>query len=84
MDPPYCGTAGYEVKFPKERYAELATVLRGIKGKFLFTINNHPHIREVFGDFKCAELKTRYSVAKDKGRGVVKELLYSNFEWRAK
>ena len=84
VDPPYCGTAGYAAEFPRERYAELAEVLKGIKGKFLFTINNHPHIREVFKDFRCAELKTRYTVARDKGRGAVRELLYSNFDWRAR
>jgi len=83
VDPPYCGTAGYEAEFPKARYAELAEALSGIKGKFLLTINDHPHIREVFKNFRRAELRTRYSVAIGNGRGAVGELLYSNFKWEA-
>jgi len=85
IDPPYCGTAGYEVEFPVWRYSELAKALKDIKGKFLLTINAHPHIREVFKDFRCREVTTKYTVAQsDKRKPQVKELLFSNFEWRAK
>ena len=84
VDPPYCESAGYEVEFPIGRYAELAETLKGIKGKFVLTINNHPHIKEVFKEFRCREVATKYTVARDKGRGAVKELLYSNFDWRNK
>jgi len=83
VDPPYCEAAGYAVPFPVERYAELAETLKHIKGKFLLTINNHPHARKVFGGFQCQELKTRYSVMRDKRTPQVKELLFSNFERRA-
>ena len=83
VDPPYCDAAGYVVEFPKERYAELAETLKGMKGKFLLTINDHPHARKVFDGFRRQELKTRYSVMRDKRPSSVKELLFSNFDWRA-
>jgi DNA adenine methylase len=54
IDPPYENTdtkMGYaeDKGFDFER---LATVLKGIKGKFLMTINDSPRIRETFKGFK--------------------------------
>jgi len=54
VDPPYEGSdarlgyAGVEDGFDFER---LAKTLKGIKGKFLMTINDSPNVRKVFGDF---------------------------------
>jgi DNA adenine methylase len=81
VDPPYCETEGYTVDFPRARYAELASRLKTIQGKFLLTLNDHPLIREVFADFSCKLLKTRYTVARASDRSpAVTELLYANFK----
>jgi DNA adenine methylase len=80
VDPPYCEVEGYPVDFSKERYAELAALLAGIKGKFILTLNNHPHIRETFATFQCREAKTMYSLGNAKRCTPVTELMFSNFK----
>jgi DNA adenine methylase len=79
IDPPYCEVEGYPAKFPKERYAELAALLAGVKGRFILTLNNHPHIRDVFRAFHCAPVKTKYSVGGADRHQDVTELLFTNF-----
>ena len=83
VDPPYCGTEGYTVAFPAERYDELAACLAGIKGKFLLTLNNHPRVRAAFAVFACREIQTRYTVGGNQRGQDVRELLFSNFAIRA-
>jgi len=63
VDPPYYGTAGYAVPWPKDRYRDLAEALSGIAGKFLLSINDTPQVREIFSGFKIRTIRTRYSVA---------------------
>jgi DNA adenine methylase len=80
VDPPYCGTEGYTVDFPRDHYSELAARLRDIKGKFMLTINDHPLIRQTFAAFHVKQLKTRYTVQGAKRAESATELLYTNFE----
>ena len=80
IDPPYCEVTGYTVDFPKERYAELAELLATIKGKFILTLNNHPHIRKTFAAFNCREAKTLYSLGNVKRGQAITELLFSNYQ----
>ncbi|MCL1887589.1 MAG: DNA adenine methylase [Kiritimatiellaeota bacterium] len=81
LDPPYCGTEGYAVAFPRERYSELAHLLAALRGKFLLTLNDHPHIRDTFAAFHRKPLKTHYTVngIGDHSKPVT-ELLFSNFQ----
>jgi DNA adenine methylase len=44
-------------------------VLRGIKGAFILSLNDHPDIREVFKDFRIVPVKLNYSVGKKKATG---------------
>ena len=80
IDPPYLETAGYEVSFPEERYADLAAVLGTVKGKFMLTLNDHPRVRSVFSRFQIRMIQTRYSVGTGKSRKEVGEVLISNFK----
>jgi DNA adenine methylase len=48
LGPPYWQTEGYAVPFPFAEYLAMAEVLRGLKGKAIPSINDHPSIREVF------------------------------------
>ena len=75
LDPPYENTHknfGYaeDKDFDFER---LVTVLRGIKGKFLMTLNDSPRIRELFAEFHI----TPY-IAKSMNRSKRAELFISN------
>ncbi len=79
IDPPYHKVTPYEAKFPEGRYAELAAVLRAIKGKFLLTINDHPFIRKAFAGFTIGTTKTKYTIQGAKEQKNVQELLIRNF-----
>ncbi|MGA0569660.1 DNA adenine methylase [Variovorax sp. VNK109] len=80
IDPPYWGgEKDYgEGIFSRDDFARLAEQLRGIKGKFILSINDVPQIRETFADFEIREVRTRYSVAA-KANQEVGELLITNF-----
>lgn len=80
IDPPYLDTAGYEVAFPDTRYAELSSVLSGIKGKFMLTLNDHPRIREIFSAFNISSTSTIYSVGGAARQKRTGELLIRNFK----
>jgi DNA adenine methylase len=80
LDPPYWGTedAYGRMVFSKDDFEQLATILGGIKGSFILSINDVPQIREIFGQFHQSEVETRYSTAGgEKGRKVG-ELVISN------
>jgi DNA adenine methylase len=86
LDPPYENTD------PKFGYAEdtgfdferLASVLRGIKGKFLMTINDSPRIRDLFKAFHqrpfVALTNMHTTPGKSTKKHVRKELYISNYK----
>jgi len=54
--------------------------LKGIKGKFLVTINDHPQVREWYEGFNIKEVKVNYSISKDsKARREYRELIITNY-----
>jgi DNA adenine methylase len=63
MDPPYWETAGYGVAFPFDEYRAMAQVFKGLKGKAMLSINDHPAIRECFAGFAMESLDISYTVA---------------------
>ena len=78
IDPPYYGTEGYYGKelFCRADFQRLADCLKGISGRFLLSINDHPVIREIFSAFLIEEVSTIWQAS-----GVqkpVSELLISN------
>lgn len=81
IDPPYwdCeGMYGSGVFF-KSDFARLSSILVGLQGKFLLSINDTPEVREVFKGFAMQEVRTRYSILKKEERKVG-ELLVMNYE----
>lgn len=64
--------------FAKDDFSALAEQLRGIKGKFLLSINDVPEIRQVFDGFNLLPVNLRYSV-QSSGRLVANELLIANY-----
>jgi DNA adenine methylase len=81
LDPPYLATAGYgDEMWVREHYEELAAVMRGLQGKALLTINDHPEIREVFAEFESDPLRVSYTVGgTKKGAPKSNELLYRSW-----
>lgn len=62
LDPPYWETEGYGVDFPFAQYELMAGLMRGLKGKALLSINDHPDIRRCFEGFHMESLDISYTV----------------------
>ncbi|MDL2172061.1 DNA adenine methylase [Asaia sp. HumB] len=79
LDPPYWGCEhDYGAPFARSDFEALATILAGLKGRFILSLNDRPEVRETFAAFKIESVETSYSVAAAaKGRGRVGEVLIS-------
>ena len=82
LDPPYWGCEGVygQELFSREEFTRLAELLRGIKGRFILSLNDHPGVRKCFAGFEMEVVETKYSVAFHTGKEAqkVRELLISN------
>lgn len=81
LDPPYHGTAQYNVgRFLDAQYERLAEMCTALQGKFLLTINNDSYIRNLFRGFHIKEHNVQYSIArKDSARHGYGELIVTNY-----
>jgi DNA adenine methylase len=79
IDPPYYGVRGlYRFDFTHQDFENLARVLRGIKGKFLLSTNDHPVVRNLFSDFDLESFPMAYSIQSQAGKRY-QELLIKNY-----
>ncbi len=83
LDPPYFGCEddyGADV-FDRADFARMAEILRGARGQFILSINDHPTVREIFAGFEMKAVETIYtlSTAATGGAKRVGELIISNF-----
>ena len=78
IDPPYWGheTDYGKGLFGREDFARMAELLRGLKGRFILSLNDRPEVREAFAGFEFEEVKTRYT-ANAKAIKQAAELLIS-------
>ena len=62
IDPPYWGHEADYGKgiFARADFARMAELLRGLKGRFLLSINDRPETRETFAGFAIEEVETSY------------------------
>lgn len=81
LDPPYygCERDYGDGMFSREEFDAMAEQLRGIKGRFILSINDRPQIREIFAGFNFREEDVRYTIAKSNSLGVFGELIITNF-----
>ena len=82
LDPPYwgCETDYGKEMFSRADFARMAAVLRGVKGRFILSINDVPEIRNLFDWAQLTEVTTSYTVGNKSDRAPVRaELLISNF-----
>lgn len=77
LDPPYENSNAIHYKFPKVDYSEMATICKGLKGKFILSINDSLTVRELFKDFHIREIATKYRTPK--GLKMANELIISNY-----
>jgi len=79
LDPPYWGGEGDYGKglFSRDHYAEMAEILRNIKGAFILSINDVPEIRAIFDGFEIDAVTLTYTVSKS-GSTEAQELIVSN------
>ena len=62
--------------FSKADFEALAAVLRCLQGRFIFSINDVPEIRDLFAGFQIEPVELLYSVGGGKGTPA-KELIIS-------
>lgn len=77
LDPPYwgCETDYGEGVFIRGDFVRMADKLRGIKGKFILSINDRPEIREMFAWADILPIETKYSVGNADAGAAAAELL---------
>ncbi len=78
LDPPYWGseTDYGEGMFGRADFTRLAELLRGIKGRFVLSINDRPEVRRIFAGFKLEAVTTTYTIAGGKeGKRNAAELI---------
>lgn len=82
LDPPYWGCEGDYGKqlFSRERFADLAGCLRGLKGRFILSLNDTPGVRETFAGFHFEEVRTTYTIASKGAQPDRAELLIRNVD----
>ena len=84
LDPPYWQTEGYGVPFPFAEYQAMAEVLRGLKGKAILSINDHPDIRAVFAGLHTEVLDISYLIGGGThGAAARKELVVWSWDQEA-
>ena len=76
LDPPYYGVEYYYGRelFVRDDYSRLCTVLSRLKGQFIMSINDHPDVRAIFGQYRIEEIQGLYYLAQPR---PVTELLIS-------
>lgn len=82
LDPPYWQTEGYGVPFPWPEYEAMAAAVRGLQGKAIVSLNDHPDIRACFAGMHMESLPIKYTVGG--GQGAERhELLIFNLDLAA-
>jgi DNA adenine methylase len=82
IDPPYYGYEDYygDGIFDRSDFMKLRDILARVAGKFILSINDVDHIRDLFQSFRIETVSTSYSAAGANKRKRVNELLIMNYE----
>ena len=80
LDPPYFGNEGDygRALFDRAQFELMAEQLRGIRGRFILSLNDHTDVRRIFAGFDFREEGLTYSVAGCGKAKAVGELIISN------
>ncbi len=64
LDPPYYGAEDYYGPlFDRSQFEVMSEVLRGIQGRFIMTLNDHPEVRRIFGWAEMQAAEINYTVS---------------------
>lgn len=82
VDPPYYGCEDYygNYIFARGDFVKLRDILANVSGKFILSINDVDHIRNLFDGFHIETVATSYSAAGADKKKHVNELLIMNYE----
>lgn len=85
LDPPYFGNEkDYgEGLFSREEFGLMADQLRGIKGRFIVSLNDRPEVRQIFKGFHFQSVETKYSIQGGGNVKAVGEVLISNLKLKS-
>jgi DNA adenine methylase len=78
LDPPYFRKRLYRFNFQDGDFVTLEERLRGLRGKFLLSLNDVPEIRKLFSGYHVRQVQLHYTSQKSAGRRYP-ELLIANF-----
>ncbi|MBV1702640.1 MAG: DNA adenine methylase [Hyphomicrobiales bacterium] len=81
LDPPYWGTENYYPRglFGSDDHQALAERLRGLKGKFVLTMNDTPQTRACYGGFHIEAVELTYSAGGAHKQVAAREIVVSNW-----
>lgn len=78
LDPPYYARKLYRYNLSHDDFVGMAERLRGLKGKFVLSLNDVPEVRAIFGKFHIRGIELAYTAQKTAGRRF-REVLITNF-----
>lgn len=80
LDPPYygCETDYGRDMFRREEFEAMAQQLRGIRGKFILSLNDHPEVRRIFDGFTIEGEKVLYTIGGMNNAKLTGEVIISN------
>ncbi len=78
LDPPYWERKLYKFNMKEQDFRNMATLLRSLRGRFILSLDDHPSVHEVFGEFHIRRLEIHYTAQRQSGARFG-ELLISNF-----
>ncbi|MGE4324161.1 MAG: DNA adenine methylase [Sphingobium sp.] len=79
LDPPYYGSEGDygRALFDRGQFELMADRLRGLKGRFILSLNDHPEVRRIFAGFDVREETLTYTVSGRSGTPA-REVIITN------
>ncbi|WP_313801031.1 DNA adenine methylase [Sphingobium sp.] len=78
LDPPYYGSEGDygRTLFDRGQFELMADRLRGLRGRFILSLNDHPDVRRIFAGFDFREEELTYTIS---GAGTAaREVIITN------
>jgi len=80
LDPPYFGCEGdYGADlFDRGQFEQMAEALRGVKGRFLLSLNDHPEVRRIFAGFDFEAKDVTYMIGGGGKAAIFGEVIISN------
>lgn len=80
LDPPYYGCEGDYGSdlFDRSQFELMAEQLRGIAGRFILSLNDHPDVRRIFAGFDFREEELTYTIGGGAKAKPVREVIITN------